>query len=584
MKKHGCSGIMKKSLAFLMALCFMLGVCATALAEPTASPDAAQTPAETPQETPADLPTQAPPESETEDPNRIIVIFDDGRIAAGVTVDGIPVGGLTRDEALAMLSPSEVPDVAVDADDPPAEEEEEEEEDPDASGELFDESQIELDQEEIVASLQLGHMYLNIDGYRQPEPLADFGVTLDMEGIVDEAMLIGRSGSISERRQAIDAAKAEGVASKLSFVYDEETVKAQTIKVADAIPRESVSYELKFDPSLAERFIIADGRSGFTPDNEGMQAAVLEALASGDVTNIVVPGQANGEPAEMLPEGTRENTVLIAKYTTKVDGSANRRHNVKQGASMINGQVIQPGEVFSVNDTLGPRDGSSGLWRKAGAIAMGISVSEYGGGICQVSSTLFNAVARADLEIVEWVHHSWPSSYVPIGCDATISTPGPDFRFQNNTDWPIYLVGVYDESTRRLTIEVWGRPLPDGITIDIKGERTATVGIPSSPRYVTDPRQVGPGRVGYRSKTTKLWYDAEGNLIKSEVIHTNYYRPQPNRVLKGTDPTPDPGDGGGGTDPVPDPGDGGGTIPPSPENPAPDPGDGGDPIPAPPVE
>ena len=68
------------------------------------------------------------------------------------------------------------------------------------------------------------------------------------------------------------------------------------------------------------------------------------------------------------------------------------------------------------------------------AISGGVYVDELGGGICQVSSTLFNAVARADLEITSWVNHSWPSSYVPIGCDATISTGGPDFKFRNNTE------------------------------------------------------------------------------------------------------------------------------------------------------
>ena len=374
-------------------------------------------------------------------------------------------------------------------------------------------------------------------------PVSDLGATPQLDKAVGEAMLVGRSGGISDRIWDIKVAKYSGMDIGVCYAYDEEALRAKITSIADAIPRETLEGSFAFDPDSSERFQIVEGYRGFTPDTEGLVAAAEAALTSGELAGVPVPGTpAEDKGEEILKQGTAANTVLVGKFTTTVAGSSGRRANVRTGTEMINGIILQPGEMFSVNDTLGPRNGAAGIWSKAPALLDGKTVMEYGGGLCQVSSTLFNAVARADLQIDEWVHHSIPSSYVTIGCDATVSTGGPDFKFTNNTEWPVYIVYHYDDGTRKLTCEIWGRPLPDGQYIEITGKQVGTRGMPST-RYTDDPEEVVPGRIGRYSETYQIWYSAEGEELRRILIHENYYPARAPVQLKPTPtsaPTPAP--------------------------------------------
>ena len=111
---------------------------------------------------------------------------------------------------------------------------------------------------------------------------------------------------------------------------------------------------------------------------------------------------------------------------------------------------------------------------------------EVGGGVCQTSSTLFNAVARANLEIVYRSPHAWPSSYVQKGMDATVNWPNLDFKFKNDTEWPIYIVANY--SKQKCTVEIYGMLLPDGVSIDLESTVTRTIDPPSDTKYVQNTK------------------------------------------------------------------------------------------------
>lgn len=437
----------------------------------------------------APVPVSAAPQAE-----ETIVLFDNGRIAPGVQVVGVAVGDM--DQAAAAQALTGVADSIV----------------------------------------QQAQMKLSFPDHDEMINLVTLGVTPDVNNAAKNAMLVGRSGNMAQRQEALASAQAGQTNLGIGYTFDENTVSQQIRAYAATIPRDSVKGELIFNPDSPERFIIEEGHLGFEPDVDAFVAVVTQALREGTLDGVQVPGTTLGDAVEEIKPGTKENTVLVATYSTKVTGSSGRVHNVKTASDFINGTIVQPGEEFSTNDCLGPRT-SSTIWRKAPAISGGVYVDELGGGICQVSSTLFNAVARADLEITSWVNHSWPSSYVPIGCDATISTGGPDFKFRNNTEWPIYLVSHYDESTKMLNMEVWGRPLPNGQRIELEGKRTGTVAKPAA-ITVTDPAKVTSGRIGQYSQTTKVVYDAQGNEISREVIRKNYYKAYAPRVL--AKPTPAP--------------------------------------------
>ena len=163
---------------------------------------------------------------------------------------------------------------------------------------------------------------------------------------------------------------------------------------------------------------------------------MLENATYGDVLEIpfslIVP-EVNAESLEALL--FRD---VLATYKTKHTASENRNNNLRLACAAFNGMVLNPGEVFDYNTALGKRTTEAG-YKYAPAYSGGATVNELGGGICQVSSTLYYCTLIADLEIVTRTAHSYVSNYIPYGMDATVSWGGPDFRFSNNTNDPLRL-------------------------------------------------------------------------------------------------------------------------------------------------
>ena len=137
----------------------------------------------------------------------------------------------------------------------------------------------------------------------------------------------------------------------------------------------------------------------------------------------------------------------VAKFSTDYKGgNKNRIHNIKRAADAINGTILQPGETFSFNETVGPASKQAG-YKKARIFVRGQDAEGYGGGICQVSSTLYNAADLAGLEITERHPHSKKVSYVPDGRDAATSYGGVDLRFTNTKTYPIQITATTTEET-----------------------------------------------------------------------------------------------------------------------------------------
>ena len=196
---------------------------------------------------------------------------------------------------------------------------------------------------------------------------------------------------------------------------------------------------------------------------------------------------------------------------------------------LIDGTTIAPGEEFDMNAILGPRNAENG-WKEATGIRDAVYVQEYGGGVCQVSSTLYNAVLMADLRVTDRTHHSWPLGYVDIGRDATISTGGPNFKFQNTQEVPITIGAQTDKEKKKITISVYGRPLADGVTIQISSKKVETLPEPETEVIVDE--SLAPGiqqvvrepRRGSVAVTYKEYYDANGNLLHKEQVTKDKYR------------------------------------------------------------
>lgn len=226
---------------------------------------------------------------------------------------------------------------------------------------------------------------------------------------------------------------------------------------------------------------------------------------------------------------------LLATYTTNYSSSnANRSNNVALATSKINGTVLMPGEVFSYNGTVGKRTIAAGF-KEAGAYVNGKTVNEVGGGICQVSSTLYNSVLRANLEIVARTNHMFTVGYVPIGTDATVSWGGPDFKFKNNREYAIRIVAT--THNKNVTIKIYGLKQENDCNVEIVSYRTGTIGYKTT--YTKDS-SLGAGQTkviqGGSNGATSVAYrilKKDGVEVSKELLSRDTYSPHNQIIARG---------------------------------------------------
>lgn len=249
-------------------------------------------------------------------------------------------------------------------------------------------------------------------------------------------------------------------------------------------------------------------------------------------------------------EYVKENTEFIAQYTTTFSSSRdevtqNRVFNIQKASDIINGIVVLPDVEWSFNDTEGPRTFELG-WKGANGISGGDTYTiQAGGGICQVSTTLYNALLCGDIEITERRKHSIPSSYVEKGLDATVDTSGIDLKFRNDTQAPLYIFSYLSQnpkSSRRMdiTVMLYGKPLEDGVTYKTRGVIVEQAPLDEMPVYKEDPNIP----VGYQVTTTeardRIIADAfqdkyvNGELVEENYLHTDTYRGNVAKISIGT--------------------------------------------------
>lgn len=253
--------------------------------------------------------------------------------------------------------------------------------------------------------------------------------------------------------------------------------------------------------------------------------AKYESAEAGELVlipiDVEMPEHTTDELNEML---FRDK--LGSQTTNYSSSSSNRTNNVELAASKINGVILNPGETFSYNDVVGQRTEATGF-KSASAYAGGKVVQAIGGGICQVSSTLYCAALYANLQIDARDCHHFSVGYVPDGLDATVSWGGPEFKFTNNRDYPIKIVATYGD--HELTVELWGTDV-DGSYVEIDH---------SSWRVYDD--EYPEVWIGTKAVTYRCVYDANGELIsRTKEDNSYYHRHEENIVWPSPKPTQEP--------------------------------------------
>ncbi|MBE7048663.1 MAG: hypothetical protein E7393_04760 [Ruminococcaceae bacterium] len=286
-----------------------------------------------------------------------------------------------------------------------------------------------------------------------------------------------------------------------------------------------------------QRLVITDEQDGISFDKVAAQRIIDET--SGDVITIPI----TKTPAAITAQELEANLFpdLLGSYSTRYNaGDIARSHNVSLAAEKINQVVLAPGDVFSYNTTVGPRTAARGF--RTANVYVGNKIEPgIGGGICQVSSTLFNAVVLADLKIEQRTNHSLPVSYVPLGRDATVSYGSVDFKFSNNTQAPIKIVASASGGVNK--ISVFGTKANQNRTIDITTECTGTTTAkvvqkenPDLPVGTIEVEQKGSN--GSSHNTYKIIKE-NGRIIKSELLTKSTYVASDRIEIIGTAPLPE---------------------------------------------
>jgi len=288
----------------------------------------------------------------------------------------------------------------------------------------------------------------------------------------------------------------------------------------DAVDAKATSFDVD---SLS--FTITDSSAGRTVDVDSAITAVKEAIDAGEYTKTITVTSSVVEPA-----ATKEQLVdllgLVSTTTTKTTDVANRNANINLVCQTIDGLVLQPGDSFNFNEFVGKRTAEKG-YKEAGGIFDGALRQELGGGICQANGTLFHSVMKADLQVDERHPHSWPSSYVDIGTDATVTWDGPNFQFTNNTAYPVAIHAYYAD--RFVTVQIYGRPVEDGMSIEIEGVVLSTTP-PGPAEYVADPLTPVGKNTSIRSAHNAIMancfkiYYKDGVEVKRVLECTSSYR------------------------------------------------------------
>lgn len=305
---------------------------------------------------------------------------------------------------------------------------------------------------------------------------------------------------------------------------------------------EASDAKVVFNPNGEEVFIIQDEVVGQKVDTENLALCIKDNIKNKKTNSLAIP------TSNILPNITKnqlENAITLrSEYSTSiVNSQEGRKHNVSYALSAFNGMIVLPEQEVSFNQTTGERTFNSN-YQDATIISGGEYVQGKGGGVCQASTTLYNALIRADVEIRKVSNHSLPVKYVPLAFDAMVNDTTSDLVFFNNTGSPLYIMTSSDDE--KVTVKIFGAPLENGLKIDTRTEKIREIKkgdkiIPDTEgkysQYVTFKGeyhrvrypQNGQECVGY------LLYYKNGELVEEKEVRHVYYSGQEGIIVEGTE-------------------------------------------------
>ncbi len=425
--------------------------------------------------------------SDTADSAATALLHPTRMIMNGITINGIDVGGMTEEEAASKLRS---------------------------------------------AFADYGNATITLEGQDSSEtvsvPASRFGVGWTDVSAVDEAGACGHGTNIIARYKSEKDIQQNG----MNFTAN---MTAYEGDILDVLENDCSSFEQRENGS----FTVSPGQSGVVIDHDSSASKIKSVLEDGWTggNEIIALDMEVSEP-----NGTAEELEqvkdLLGTFTTSYSSSGEARcQNIANACGMINGTVVYPGQQFSVLQTITPFTEENG-YALAGSYFGQQVVESFGGGICQVSTTLYNAVIRAELQVDERHNHSLIVSYVDPSDDAAIAeSSGLDFRFTNNLEIPIYIEGSI--SGKSITFNIYGHETRDpGRTLAFESETIETTDPEGEAVYTDNTQQVGyisytAAHQGVKARLWKVVYQ-DGVEQSREVFNNSTYNAAPKSCTVGT--------------------------------------------------
>lgn len=353
-----------------------------------------------------------------------------------------------------------------------------------------------------------------------------FGYSSDYQTVLANAYSAGRSGSLVERYQALSTRVDQPANYEVTRrLYDAQLIADCASALASGIDTAAQDAKIQSFDLSSYAFTFSDSVAGKKLDTESLKADVARALENGG--GAVTLNVQTIEPSVRKEDIASEYGMIAYAVTNASSSSSNRLSNIRLALQLINGTRLAPGETFSFNDTVGKRTTERGF-KLATAYSSGEITEDVGGGICQVSTTLFNAVVKADMQIDERHNHSLTVAYVDKGKDAAVNWKSQDLKFTNTSEDDVYLVCVLTDD-KRVRIGVFGKLLPNGETIEIEAQTTGTIDYdtvyqPSLSLAPGTTNVTQKGKNGYTAVAYKVRKDANGNTISRELLCKSSYK------------------------------------------------------------
>ena len=387
---------------------------------------------------------------------------------------------------------------------------------------------------------ELGELPITLlaaDDNQVPVTAAELGIEWANREIVDEALELGTKGNVIERYKVLKDLQQEPYVFPVEIAFDIDAINTILTEKCAKYDCPAIDYSLKRENG---QFVTVPGQIGY----------FLDVETSIDKINDYLILEWDRTPCEIAldiaveqPKGSEEELAevrdVLGTYTTHYTTSgASRCANVENACRLINGMTLYPGEEFSALDTITPFSQANGYYM-AGSYLNGKVVDSLGGGVCQVTTTLYNAMLLAELETTERHAHSMIVSYVNASADAAIAeSAGKNFRFVNSTDYPIYIEGHTEN--KAITFTIYGKETRDlaNRKVRYESEILETINPTQELIYQDAGQPIGyvvtdSAHVGYKAKLWKIVTENGVEVSRTEV-NSSSYKMTPRSLTVGT--------------------------------------------------